>query len=209
MDSIDVHTETRESSPLTTPPASTPGTSPRMSSRANPMAEDPSKSEGQPSLVVKTRASKRLAAQHAQQAIKRSMQDLDADTSGEPSKRARLRAPAAREDAESSCTEESGVSQSTVDSADVCGKGPMEAIIASMAGDAQSSVTKVTADGPPSSGKPLVWANGRGSLCEALPYFKAYKGSLHSASLVAQGFLVDQEVDPRDVFGAQVIICSV
>jgi hypothetical protein len=54
-----------------------------------------------------------------------------------------------------------------------------------------------------------VWANGRGSLCEALPYFKAYKGSLHTASLVAQGFLVDQEVDPRDVFGAQVIICSV
>jgi hypothetical protein len=85
----------------------------------------------------------------------------------------------------------------------------MEAIIASMASDAQSSVTKVASEGPSSSGKPLVWANGRGSLCEALPYFKAYKGSLHSASLVAQGFLVDQEVDPRDVFGAQVIICSV
>jgi hypothetical protein len=86
----------------------------------------------------------------------------------------------------------------------------MEAIIASMAGDAQSSVTKITSEeGPSSPGKPLVWANGRGSLCEALPYFKAYKGSLHTASLVAQGFLVDQEVDPRDVFGAQVIICSV
>ncbi len=61
----------------------------------------------------------------------------------------------------------------------------------------------------PSASKPLVWANARGSLCEALPYFKSYQGSLHSANVVAQGFLVDQEADEGDMFGAQVIISTV
>ena len=180
-----------------------------MPSRTNPVAQDPAASAGQPPLAVKTRASKRLAAQHAQLAIKRTMQDLDADASGGPSKRARLRAPAGAEDAESSSTEEPGSSQSSVGTVGGCGKAPMEAIIASMAGGAQPGATQVAAGSSLLSGKPLVWANGRGSLCEALPYFKAYKGSLHSANLVAQGFLVDHEVDPRDVFGAQVVICSV
>lgn len=62
---------------------------------------------------------------------------------------------------------------------------------------------------PPPASKPQVWAYGRGSLCEALPYFRAYKGSLHSSKVVAQGFLIDHEVDYGDVFGTQVIISSV
>ncbi|KAL2262770.1 hypothetical protein VTK26DRAFT_115 [Humicola hyalothermophila] len=61
----------------------------------------------------------------------------------------------------------------------------------------------------PPARQPEVWANKRGSLCEALPYFRAYQGSLHSCDLVAQGFLIDQEVDNGDVFGADIIISSV
>ncbi|KAL2017379.1 hypothetical protein VTK56DRAFT_2259 [Thermocarpiscus australiensis] len=68
---------------------------------------------------------------------------------------------------------------------------------------------KATPYRPPAVGEPLVWANGRGSLCEALPYFRAFKGSLHSSGLVAQGFLIDQETEHGDVFGAQVVISSV
>ncbi|KAK0729879.1 hypothetical protein B0H67DRAFT_651426 [Lasiosphaeris hirsuta] len=56
---------------------------------------------------------------------------------------------------------------------------------------------------------PEVWSNTRGGLCEALPYYRAYKGSLYSKEVCAFGFLIDKEADPRDVFSAQVIICSV
>ncbi|KAL1836146.1 hypothetical protein VTJ49DRAFT_5532 [Mycothermus thermophilus] len=62
---------------------------------------------------------------------------------------------------------------------------------------------------PLPGGQPLVWAKGRGALCEALPYFKSFKSSLHSKDLVAQGFLIDSATEARDVFGAQVIISSV
>lgn len=62
---------------------------------------------------------------------------------------------------------------------------------------------------PQPAGKPQVWANGRGSLCEALPYFRSFKSSLYSANVVAKGFLIDQAADDRDMFGAQVIIASV
>lgn len=62
---------------------------------------------------------------------------------------------------------------------------------------------------PAPAGQPLVWAEKRGALCEALPYFRAYQGSLHSAGVIALGFLMDQEVDQGDVFGAQVVISSV
>ncbi|KAK0628598.1 hypothetical protein B0T17DRAFT_588674 [Bombardia bombarda] len=57
-------------------------------------------------------------------------------------------------------------------------------------------------------GKPEVWANLRGGLCEALPYFRAYKGSLHSRNREAAGFLIDKEASVRDFFGSQVIISS-
>ncbi|KAK3694575.1 hypothetical protein B0T22DRAFT_496957 [Podospora appendiculata] len=62
---------------------------------------------------------------------------------------------------------------------------------------------------PIAHGKPEVWAKLRGGLCEALPYFRAYKGSLHSIDKVAAGFLINKEASVRDVFGSQVIISSV
>ncbi|KAK3363435.1 hypothetical protein B0T25DRAFT_442633 [Lasiosphaeria hispida] len=70
---------------------------------------------------------------------------------------------------------------------------------------------------PPSDGgntsstgqpRPEIWSNMRGGLCEALPYYRAYKGSLHTKEVCAIGFLIDKEADPRDVFSAQVVICS-
>lgn len=57
--------------------------------------------------------------------------------------------------------------------------------------------------------KPEVWATLRGGLCEALPYFRAYKGSLHTQDRTAIGFLVDKEASVRDVFNSQIIISSV
>ncbi|KAM7209622.1 hypothetical protein V8F20_000025 [Naviculisporaceae sp. PSN 640] len=57
--------------------------------------------------------------------------------------------------------------------------------------------------------KPEVWATFRGGLCEALPYFRAYKGSLHTQDRTALGFLIDKEASARDVFSSQVIISSV
>jgi hypothetical protein len=138
------------------------------------------------------------------------------EAADEPSKRARLSAPA--DDGESSFTEESEASQTTLDNGSEANtnEDPMQTILGSMAvvskkgsgSTSQSKAIKTTATKPP-VGKPLVWANARGGLCEALPYFRAFKGSLHSANVVAQGFLIDQEVDQRDVFGAQVIISSV
>jgi len=62
---------------------------------------------------------------------------------------------------------------------------------------------------PPPLGLPRVWSEARGALCEALPYFKAYQGSLYSKGKVANGFLIDKEVDHGDVFASQVIISSV
>ncbi|KAK0703506.1 hypothetical protein B0T26DRAFT_744306 [Lasiosphaeria miniovina] len=66
-----------------------------------------------------------------------------------------------------------------------------------------------TVSQPEPSFPPSIWSKWRGSLCEALPYFKAYKGSLHTNGLVATGFLMDKHADPRDVFDGQVIISSV
>lgn len=56
---------------------------------------------------------------------------------------------------------------------------------------------------------PEIWSDFRGGLCEALPYFRAYKGSLYSQNCQAMGFLIDKQVDIRDVFSAQVVISSV
>jgi hypothetical protein len=167
----------------------------------------------QSSAMVTLRTSSRLAALRAQTAIKRTVEDLDGSAQEEPAKRARL---AAVGDEESSQTDGSDASQSTLDGAYVEDTPAIETIIVSMAGAAKKesgAAPKVKnvkpINGSPSVDKPLVWANARGSLCEALPYFRAFKGSLHSANLVVQGFLVDQEVDQRDVFGGQVIISSV
>lgn len=67
----------------------------------------------------------------------------------------------------------------------------------------------VKGSGPPPMGQPPIWAERRGGLCEALDYYKSYKGSLYTRKDVGVlGFLIDSEVDPRDVFGTQVIISS-
>ncbi|KAK4187259.1 hypothetical protein QBC35DRAFT_385243 [Podospora australis] len=59
------------------------------------------------------------------------------------------------------------------------------------------------------SGKPLVWSAKRQGLCEAVPYYRSYKGSLYPIEKVAAGYLIDAETDPGDVFDAQIIISSV
>ncbi|KAK0655894.1 hypothetical protein B0T16DRAFT_292826, partial [Cercophora newfieldiana] len=56
---------------------------------------------------------------------------------------------------------------------------------------------------------PEVWSNKRGGLCESLPYYKAYKGSVYTKDCVARGIMVDAESEERDVFSAQVVIASI
>jgi hypothetical protein len=189
--------------------------SPRTAGRTSSIVNTRDTSPNQPSFVETLRTSSRLAAKRAQTAIKRTVENLEG-VADEPTKRARLSVPA--DDGESSFTDESDNSQTTPDngSAANTSEHPMQTILGSMAGVAkeesgstsQSKVITAVSDKPP-AGKLLVWASARGSLCEALPYFRAFKGSLHSANLVAQGFLIDHEVDQHDVFGAQVIISSV
>jgi hypothetical protein len=187
-------------------------------SREGSIAESSDTSPDRPSRIVILKTSGRLAAQRAQIAIKRALEDLDPSEVENPPKRTRSDVPAAGEAGESSHTEEAGSSQSTLSSVNVGAtqEQPMRKIIEWMddatekdAGSTQNTVIKATTEAKPPAGKPLVWANGRGALCEALPYFRAHKGSLHTANVVAQGFLVDQEVDYNDIFGAQVIISSV
>ncbi|KAH6855041.1 hypothetical protein B0I37DRAFT_305211 [Chaetomium sp. MPI-CAGE-AT-0009] len=164
------------------------------------------------------RTSKRLASLRAKTAMKRNIEDLSASDDEEPAKRARLSAAPKAEEAESPKSSQSETSQAAPDTPRVedSHNESMQAIMASMAGPTKKrsptpkvKIANATADGPPPSGKPLVWADARGSLCEALPYFRSFKASLHSANVVCQGFLIDQEVDQLDVFGTQVIISSV
>ncbi len=194
---------TRESSPSTSPPASTPGPSPKI-----------------PSLIVTLKVPNRLAAQHAQIAIKRAIDDVDSSEAETPSKRARLTPSPVVEDTilASSQTIAPEPSQSTLDQDDHVEDSQEQPTQES---HGSVDITEKEIDSPrtkaigdvscpyPSANKPLVWANARGGLCEALPYFKAYQGSLHSANVVAQGFLIDQEADEGDIFGAQVIISTV
>jgi hypothetical protein len=54
-----------------------------------------------------------------------------------------------------------------------------------------------------------MWSNRRQGLCETLPWYKAYKGSLHTAIKVPLGMLLDGLDRPQDVLQAQVIITTV
>ncbi len=188
---------------MTSPPASTPSASPKI-----------------PSLIVTLKVPSRLAALHAQIAIKRAIDDVDSSEDEAPSKRARFTASPVVEDTivVSTQTIESEPSQSTLDHDDHV-EDSQEQLTQEYHGSVD--ITEKETDAPltkaigtvsctyPSASKPLVWANARGGLCEALPYFKSYQGSLHSANVVAQGFLIDQEADEGDIFGAQVIISTV
>ncbi|KAK4178904.1 hypothetical protein QBC36DRAFT_181507 [Triangularia setosa] len=57
-------------------------------------------------------------------------------------------------------------------------------------------------------GPPPIHSKFRGGICEALPYFKAYKSSCYNTQLVAKGFLIDQEIERGDVFGENVVIST-
>ncbi|KAK4240107.1 hypothetical protein C8A03DRAFT_13524 [Achaetomium macrosporum] len=166
-------------------------------------------------LTIPTRMSSRLAARRARAAIKRTADDLEPAPAEGTTKRPRRRA--AVDYGEDSNTEPES-SQSIIASGHVeeVQGNETEDILSSMAGTAKeetvsapnTEVTKTVFIRTPAPGEPLVWANGRGSLCEALPYFKAHKSSLYSVDKVAQGILIDYEVDPLDVFGEEVIITS-
>jgi hypothetical protein len=147
----------------------------------------------QASTSIPVRTSGRLAAQRAQTAIKRAyITGLELKEIDTHIKRSR--------------TDEHDMDENDayghVDSKDLIGNIRPSTI-------RLKNPTAELVDRPQSVAEPQVWANGRGSLCEALPYFRAFKGSLHSAAVVAQGFLIDQEVDHGDVFSAQVVISSV
>ncbi|KXX72819.1 hypothetical protein MMYC01_210501 [Madurella mycetomatis] len=163
------------------------------------------------SAQTTTRTSTRLAAQRAQTAIKRTMAHMKPEVKGKPVKRARSYCPSS----------EKGSSNEDADCLDTKLESPQEDGTNVAESDQATKRARVTAgrnanqavQGPVRRSEPVgklqVCANGRGSLCEALPYFRAYKKSLHSADVVAKGFLIDQEVEYEDVFGAQVIISSV
>jgi hypothetical protein len=194
-------------SPLSTPPASIPG---------SPLTPFSASADGSPSV----RASTRLAARRAQTAIKRSF--TDRDTAEQFGKRARVPVRFADEDEDYSNTgvEVSLAGHDTDDTTEMSlestvvapSSNPKKLRARSSRSTGSIPVTKVDkakADRPVPVSNPLVWAKGRGSLCEALPYFRAFQGSLHTSNLIAKGFLIDQETDQRDVFSAQVIISSV
>ncbi|KAK4199729.1 hypothetical protein QBC40DRAFT_265647 [Triangularia verruculosa] len=61
----------------------------------------------------------------------------------------------------------------------------------------------------PPRGPTPIHSKFRGGICEALPYFKAYKSSCYNVNLVAKGFLIDHEVEKGDIFGETVVIAAV
>ncbi|KAH8816837.1 hypothetical protein F5884DRAFT_236441 [Xylogone sp. PMI_703] len=62
---------------------------------------------------------------------------------------------------------------------------------------------------PKPFGEPLVWADKRQQLCEALPYYKAYQSGAYMHDGIVHGFLCDKEVGFRDKFTDEVMICRV
>ncbi|KAK4137082.1 hypothetical protein BT67DRAFT_448305 [Trichocladium antarcticum] len=164
------------------------------------------------------RTSTRLAAQRAQTAIKRSATTLDTSTAEEPDKRPRLhpqdedgdytdpgsKVSAAEQDTAADTILELVVVAPTTKRTKINVKSQRAARSVPI-----KTVDETKTDRPLPVGQPLVWAKGRGALCEALPYFHAFQSSLYSSGLNALGFLIDQETDQRDVFSEQVIISSI
>lgn len=217
MDCPAISRESTPMSPLTTPP----DTSRESSARPSKLEVITStslnisvRSDTYTMLLsaqATTRSSVRPAAHSAQTAIKRTMAHMKPDVMGNPAKRTRSYYSSSGK----------GASNEVADCLDAELESPQEDDTNIAESDQATKRARVTArtstrqavQGPAQrsqpAGKPQVWANGRGSLCEALPYFRAFKGSLHSTNVVAKGFLIDQEVEYGDVFGAQVIISSV
>ena len=61
---------------------------------------------------------------------------------------------------------------------------------------------------PAPSAQPEVYSRYRTAICEALPYFSAFQGSLYTIDLEARGFLIDKEIEKRDYLGSQVIVTT-
>lgn len=147
--------------------------------------------------------------------MKRSIEDSGATEDEEPTKRARRGDLPAVVDEESAATEELATSQPMLSIKSGATRAKRTRGKRGSTAKARNPKTAPKAapedapSRPPPVGQPLVWAKTRGGLCEALPYFRAFKGSLHSSEVLAEGFLVDQEVDKLDFFGSQVIITSV
>ncbi|KAI1479818.1 hypothetical protein F4774DRAFT_418654 [Daldinia eschscholtzii] len=75
--------------------------------------------------------------------------------------------------------------------------------------DAHASPSDVHAGKPEPCGQPVAWADKRAALNDALPYFKAHQGSVHTKELVPRGMLIDGIVGIRDCFYSQVIVTSI
>ncbi|KAK6952085.1 hypothetical protein Daesc_006614 [Daldinia eschscholtzii] len=75
--------------------------------------------------------------------------------------------------------------------------------------DAHASPADVHANKPEPYGQPVAWADKRAALNDALPYFKAHQGSVHTKDLVPKGMLIDCIVGIRDYFSSQVIVTSI
>ena len=201
----------RELSLVTTPPALSPGSLSTTSVSVGPALGGPHTPPDRPSRFVILRVSGRLAARNAQVAMKRSIEDSGATEDEEPTKRARRGDLPAVVDEESADTEELATSQPMLRIKSGATRAKRTRGKRGSTAKARNPKTapKAAPSRPPPVGQPLVWAKTRGGLCEALPYFRAFKGSLHSSEVLAEGFLVDQEVDKLDFFGSQVIITSV
>jgi hypothetical protein len=64
-------------------------------------------------------------------------------------------------------------------------------------------------DKPAPCGQPPVWADKRQSLCETLPYYKAYMSGAYMHLQMVRAFMVDKEVGPRDKFEEEIMISRV
>jgi hypothetical protein len=64
-------------------------------------------------------------------------------------------------------------------------------------------------DKPAPYGQPPVWADKRQSLCETLPYYRAYMSGAYMHCQIVRAFMVDKEVGPRDKFEEEIMISRV
>ena len=64
-------------------------------------------------------------------------------------------------------------------------------------------------DKPKPYGEPPVWADKRQSLCETLPYYRAYQSGAYIAGGIVRAFMCDKEVGPRDKFDEEIMIARV
>ena len=64
-------------------------------------------------------------------------------------------------------------------------------------------------DKPAPCGQPPVWADKRQSLCETLPYYRAYMSGAYMHCQIVRAFMVDREVGPRDKFEEEIMISRV